>query len=93
MEKKDIKVASIKRTGTLEFNVLSDALNQLPQGRLFYIPRKAERWLKDNCEGDCYLISVERDHEDQFLQYCLGQYYLGIFDEPNDAILFKLIWG
>lgn len=85
MEKKDIRVHSIKEEYELEFHVLEEAIEAIPHANRMYIPKCAEEWLKENCEADCYLITVNREYAER--------HYLAMFISPNDAFHYKLVWG
>lgn len=93
MEQKDIKVQSLKGSRILEFYILNEALDLLPGKYIFSVPKKAKRWLEENCKGECYLITIDRELENQYLSYILEQNYIGVFSSADDALLFKLVWG
>lgn len=77
---------SVKEEYSLEFNILQEAIDTIPHRTRFYIPKKHEHWLRENCEEDCYLVSQGKwDY--------MEHYYLAMFIDSNDAFLYKLVWG
>ena len=85
MEKKDIKVHSIKEEYELEFDILQEAIESIPHSNRIYVPKCAEMWLKENCEADCYLVTVNRSYAER--------HYLAMFINPADACYYRLVWG
>lgn len=68
----------------LEFHILQEAIEAIPHANRFYIPRTAEKWLRENCEENCYLITTNRKYNER--------HFLALFTSANDAFFYKLVW-
>ncbi len=81
----DVLIHSIKEEYTLEFDILHEAISTIPHSVRIYVPRDVEPWLKENCEADCYLATIDRQH--------LDHVYLAMFVDRLDAVHYKMVWG
>lgn len=84
MNDDDIIVHSIKEEYELRFHIIQEAIETIPHSVRMYIPKNAETWLRENCNEDCYLISLNRDY--------LRDHYLALFVNPIDAVYYVLVW-